>query len=161
MSDDISITEAKNILERLVNERKALAKGLEVASKLADIEQTTQERQTHLDSLIADVERKAAELKDIEKNISAVHKRREEACVKREVEAEAKVLGAQTQLDSLLREFASKKASFDEELETMQLQRFAAAEEHQKLIVDLRAQVESLKSELKGLNAKARALAGV
>ena len=128
MAEEISITEAQNILERLVHERKALAKGLDVASRLANIEQTIQERQDYLDNLGNLVEQKRAEFNEVDTHISDTLQRREAACVAREGESAANLAAAKATLEQLQKTHASLKESYSFEIEDLLIKRSEASD---------------------------------
>jgi chromosome segregation ATPase len=99
--EDISTQEAVNILQRLVNERRALEKGLEVASLLAGSAQSIQEHSAQLAALKAQCAEQQIRLDEIAENISDIHQQREFRLRERETQAEQKVQAAQAKLDDI------------------------------------------------------------
>lgn len=158
--EDISITTVQNVLERLVNERKALAKGLEVVSKLASIEQVIQEREAMLKKLNIEIIQRTEQWDELNENISDLHKKREAACVERECESAVKVAEAEEQLEHLRKTQAALKESFSQEIDDLIIKRDEESAEYRKTIEHLKHTIEELKTELGALNARARQLAG-
>ena len=156
--EEISIHEARTVLQKLVRERKSLEKALEAADKLSDIEINIANRQQVLADVTAMVDNKQREWEELDAAVSEIHQRREAACVQREQEAQAKVAQLTEQRD-LLREsisalaIAAKKQ--EEDLAIAHADQVAANAE---TIEHMKLRISALKSELGELQAQARRL---
>ncbi len=159
--DDITILETREVLKRLVRERKALEHGLDAANKLADIEAVIADRQALLDRLVLQCGEKNAELISLDENVSAIHQRREAACVAREKEADAKVRLQEAVLDDMQKQYAERKATLEKMIDGLVGAHSAAVEEHQEEIATLALQVAELRKEYNTLQEAARKMAGV
>ena len=161
MSEDISISEAKVVLEKLYNERKAINKALSVVSKLANIEQVIPERQLYLDNINAMIAKKDSEYQELEANVSDLHIQRENACRAREAESAQKLEQEESKRRTLEEDLKARTVAFNSHIENLQIKTDEANSDYAKLLKDLQEKADSLKAELASLNAKARSLAGV
>jgi len=159
--EEITIHEARNVLKRLVNERKSLEKALAAAELLSDIEINISNKQQVLAGITDMLAAKEQKLVELDENISEIHQRREQACVAREKQSEAKVAYAKGVLEDLQSQFANLKRDFDERSSELQIEYDNQAAGYKMTIDKLKSDISKLRDELAGLQTTAKRLAGV
>lgn len=158
---EITILETRELLQRLVRERKALERGLEAAEMLANVEALLPERQSALAKLQEQCAAKEQELIALDENVSELHQKREAACAQREREVEIRV----SKLKELAEDLESHIAALRADLKTTQEQHMiafvAAKDARDKELAGLDAQILERRAELAAIQQAARSLAGV
>ena len=159
--EEITIHEARNVLKRLVNERKSLEKALAAAELLSDIEINISNKQQVLAGITDMLAAKEQKLAELDENISEIHQRREQACVAREKQSEAKVAYAKGVLEDLQTQYATLRKDHDKQSEELRVKHNQQVDEYQQVMADLKKRTAAMREELSDLQTTAKRLAGV
>jgi uncharacterized protein YukE len=161
MDEQITAAEAASVLTRLVQDRKRLEKGAEIASALAGMEQATKEREAQLSNLDQQITKKQEVLDGLEETIrdkefaSTMHLQSIES------DYSSKIGDAEIILKDLTHKIAQAKENYSlQELE-LTANHSLLVETYHNEAQDLSQHVENIKTELANLKRQAAVLSGV
>jgi hypothetical protein len=163
MNEETTVTadEAARVLTRLVNDRKALEKGAQIATALAGMERATQERKAELSKLDGQILAKQTELGSIDKKLRDKEFEHSMHASQVEQEHQKNVTLLEETLKSLSQKIAQSK-------EDHHLQEVELTQAHNRLVStyleeEQRAstRLQEVRSELEGLQKRAAILSGV
>jgi hypothetical protein len=158
---EITAQEAQQVLQKLVTERRALERGLEIVGLLATAEQATQERQARLIELDNQIASKQQDVNSLDEHIAEQKESLNKACAVREYEADMKVAVAKAALHSL-------KIESGQELQAKRDALAQIQKSHEDLIItyqaqeaELSAQIAQMRDVLGDLKKRVAVVAGV
>jgi chromosome segregation ATPase len=161
MDEKITAAEVASVLTRLVQDRKRLEKGAEIATALAGMEQATVERKAELTKL----DQQISDKKTILENIDASIRDKEFASTMHLQSVESDYAN---KIDSLTSELTKLTKAIAQAKHDAHEQELELTTTHNKLIAtymqqeqDISSQISSLKTELASLKRQAAVLSGV
>ena len=161
MADIITAAEAAAVLTRLVQDRKRLEKGAEIASALAGMEQATKEREAQLLKLDQQITEKQTVLDGMDSTIrdkefsSTMHLQSVESDYK------SKIDSLKSTLDGLIDKISQAKEEYHLQEVKLTSEHNLLVDKYQEQEHDLSMKIQKLRVELEGLKQKATILSGV
>ena len=161
MEEQITIHEARTVLQKLVRERKALEKGLAAADQLSDIEVNISSKQAVLDAVSASLAQKQAEWSELDEQMENLKAKTDERCRQREHDSARVVEEAMHKVDELAARKKSIEVEHQNRSEELAIKLDEEVAGYKETIKHLQSKIAELKSELGTLQAQARRLVNI